>query len=292
MGDGLVVVGGSLGVALYLNLKAGPSIGWGILPGDAPHEARERDYFFALGAWGWGLWAGAGAVALARRVGVPPAIGVGAAALPIALNWSAVDRRHEPAASLARRYATALLGAAPARAVVFAGGDNDSYPAWYAQQALALRGDVTVVTVPLLPAPWYRAELARRHGLVPPADTGAAWPGLAAVLSTIAGAARGAGRAVSATPIVDPAERAAIGAGWRFDGLLYHAAARPGVELDTLAARRHARALAPWRTSEPNTHAGAAARHVFRLLGCPAAVVAAREERGADSLLATVCRLR
>ena len=33
----------SLGVVAILNLRAGPSYGWGILPANALHEARERD---------------------------------------------------------------------------------------------------------------------------------------------------------------------------------------------------------------------------------------------------------
>ncbi|MDF1506512.1 hypothetical protein, partial [Roseisolibacter sp. H3M3-2] len=57
----LLLLAGSLGVAAWLNLKAGPSYGWGVLPDDAPHEARERDYFFAVAWFVWGLWAGLGA---------------------------------------------------------------------------------------------------------------------------------------------------------------------------------------------------------------------------------------
>ncbi|HEY2065107.1 MAG TPA: DUF2723 domain-containing protein, partial [Gemmatimonadaceae bacterium] len=62
---------GTLGVAAYLNLKAGASLGWGVLPDSTPHEARERDYFFVLGFWAWGCLAGYGALALARRRGAP-----------------------------------------------------------------------------------------------------------------------------------------------------------------------------------------------------------------------------
>ena len=54
----------SLGVVIYLNLKAGPSFGAGLLPADAPHEARERDYFFFWLFACWGLWAGFGAIRL------------------------------------------------------------------------------------------------------------------------------------------------------------------------------------------------------------------------------------
>ena len=79
------------------------------------HEARDRDYFFVLGFWAWGIWAGMGAIALARRLrAARGAIGVRVAALPIALNWSAVNRRSEPEASLPREVASALLDRAAA----------------------------------------------------------------------------------------------------------------------------------------------------------------------------------
>ncbi|HEY5218302.1 MAG TPA: DUF2723 domain-containing protein, partial [Gemmatimonadaceae bacterium] len=159
-----LLICGTVGVAVYLNLKAGPSIGAGVLPASAPHEARERDYFFALGFWAWGLWAGYGAVAMARRFRMPAGAGVALAALPIALNWSAVTRRDEPQASVPTRWATALLDATPARGVLLAAGDNDTYPLWYAQEVLGMRRDVRVVTLPLIPAGWYRDELWRRGG--------------------------------------------------------------------------------------------------------------------------------
>ena len=45
---------GSLGVLVYLNLHAGPSLGYGILPANTVREARERDYFFVFAFWAWG----------------------------------------------------------------------------------------------------------------------------------------------------------------------------------------------------------------------------------------------
>jgi len=93
----------SLGVVAYLNLKAGPSIGWTVLPDDAPHEARERDYFFALAFWGWGLLAGYGAVRVAEDATQLPAafstargraaLGLGTTMLPVLLNWRALEQR-------------------------------------------------------------------------------------------------------------------------------------------------------------------------------------------------------
>jgi len=45
----VLLVSGTIGVAVWLNLRAGPSFGVGILPSGTLHEARERDYFFVLG---------------------------------------------------------------------------------------------------------------------------------------------------------------------------------------------------------------------------------------------------
>jgi hypothetical protein len=59
-----------------------------------------------------------------------------------------------------------MLSKVPPSGVFLALGDNDTYPLWYLQQAEGTRRDVTVVTLPLLPAKWYRAELARRYQLL------------------------------------------------------------------------------------------------------------------------------
>ena len=161
----------SLGVVLYLNLKAGPSFGAGILPPNAPHEARERDYFFFWAFICWGLWAGFGAIRLSRRLRAP--LGLFAMVLPFApalLNWTAVDRRTDQVEARARLDEQDMLSRVPPSGVMLAIGDNDTYPLWYLQQVEGTRKDVTVVTVPLLAAKWYRAELARRYKLL---DSGA-----------------------------------------------------------------------------------------------------------------------
>jgi hypothetical protein len=89
----VLLLGASLGLVAYLNFYPGYSLGYGILLADMRHEVRERDYFFVLAFWTWGAWAGIGAVSLARRLGARAAIaGVAVAALPLALNWNAMDR--------------------------------------------------------------------------------------------------------------------------------------------------------------------------------------------------------
>ena len=185
----------TLGVVAYLNMKASPSYGHGFLPPGAKHEARERDYFFALAFVCWGLWAGSGAVSYFRRFGARWGLaGVAVAALPFALNFSAVNRSAMPVATAARDSALRILTGAPAQAVVFAYGDNDTYPVWYVQEVEGIRRDVTPVTVPLLGARWYRAELSRRHGLMDLSQ----WKGADSALAIICRLASEQGRPVVA----------------------------------------------------------------------------------------------
>jgi len=229
VGRGMTVllVSGTIGVALWLNLKAGPSYGVGVLPADAPHEARERDYFFMLGFWAWGLAAGAGLSAMAQQLSVrlPRALTVlpfALAAVPLVANRPVMDRRSEPAATLPRTYARLLLESVPANGVLYTAGDNDSFPLWYLQHVESVRTDVLVVTVPLLGAEWYRAELARRHAMLPTAAV-TSWPGLGVVLEASAARARAGRRPIRVSALLAAADRRLLAptSGWALEGLVY-----------------------------------------------------------------------
>lgn len=217
----LLLLCASFGVVVVLNLRAGPSIGAGVLPADALHEARERDYFFALAFAAAGAWAGLGAVALLKPLASGrgwPALAL--AALPIVLNWRAADRGRRPDANLASTLGEALLESAPRHAVLLLAGDNDSYAVWYQQEVHRLRRDVTPVTLPLLGADWYRAELARRHGLLD-AESVALWRGEEVTAERIATAAAELGRSIATSAAVGSEIRLALGSRWTLRGLVY-----------------------------------------------------------------------
>jgi len=164
-----------------------------------------------LGFWVWGAWAGIGAVALARRAGsqwIP--VGVLAAAAPLVLNAPAADRRAEPERSIALTVAHALLSSAPRDAVLFTGGDNDSFPAWYAQAVEGMRPDVTVVVAPLIGTEWYRAQLARRAALITQADIEPT-RSTAAMIAAVAREARARRRPLAASLMTSAAVRDAVG---------------------------------------------------------------------------------
>jgi hypothetical protein len=204
---GLLLLSGTVGALLYLNLKAGPSFEIPGITDDLPREARDRDYFFIFGFWAWGLWAGFGAVSLARRLRLPAVVGAAAALTPLALNYSSMDRSRLPESRIARSFAVAMLESVPPGGVLFLAADNDTYPLWYAQAVLGVRTDVTPVTVPLLGARWYRRELASRYGL----HSEGPWRGAEEAASRVAADARRLGRPVAASLVFDAAERDRMG---------------------------------------------------------------------------------
>lgn len=295
----LLFICGSLGVIVYLNLKAGRSFGWSFIPEDAKHEARDRDYFFVLGFWAWGIWAGLGAARVAQRTGLPNWVGVALAASPIVLNWSAVNRRSEPEASMAREVALTLLEPLPARAVLFVAGDNDTYPLWYAQVVERLRRDVTVVTLPLLGAPWYVEELRRRWGL---AAIGAGSP--ERVAPEIATAAEAQGRPVAVALTVSPDDRDRLSHSWKVIGIAALADAlghgemtestkdSTVIRVDSASVRDQARRIAAWigpRMVKPQTDP--VHEYYGGVLGCPKLLLAPRSPLVVASL-DSLCNLR
>jgi hypothetical protein len=295
---GTLALAGTFGVAAYLNLKAGASLGWGILPDEAPHEARERDYFFVLGFWTWGCLAGAGAVEIVRRLRAPIPLALLAVALPVAGNWRSADRSREPEASAARRFPRALLDASPRNAVLFLDGDNDSYPLWYLQEVERVRRDVLPVTVPLLPADWYPSEIARRSGL--------RWEGGAVSgahtlseqrAAQIADAAHAAGRPVVASPALPARERALLGRRWVLRGPVYVADsagrdARLRASIDSAAARQWSGQWQPWPRERRSESGDDVARAMMSLLDCPRLADSAHTSSERRDSLEVRCNLR
>jgi len=295
----LLFVCGSLGVIAYLNLKAGRSFAWSFIPEDAKHEARDRDYFFVLGFWAWGIWAGVGAVRIAQLLKMPSWLGVGLAALPIALNWSAVDRRSEPEASLPGKLAHALLEPLPSRAVLFVSGDNDTYPLWYAQVVERVRRDVTVVTLPLLGAEWYTAELQRRWGLT---SNGAGLP--ERVAPQIATAAQVQGRPVAVALTVSAEDRNRLVNDWKVIGLTAIADGGANdisnrltddsivIRIDSSAVAAQAKGIDAWLAGRiPRPQTDPVHEFYARFLGCPKLLLTPRSTAVSASL-DSLCNLR
>lgn len=299
----VLLLSASVGLVIYMNFKAGASFGYGVLPVNLPHEARDRDYFFTLAFLVWGAWAGFGAVALASRVaprGAAP-IGLCVAALPSALNWRAVDRKHMPDASIPRLSAEAFLWSTPRGAVLVTGGDNDSFPIWYVQAVEHVRPDVTVVVAPLLPVEWYRAQLARRHGLLDSADVAAPVYAEREALARVAREVRRLGRPLAVTVTAGATRLDALGGRWTLHGTVFvNASVDSGVRsgalaelVDTAAASAFVRRF-HWTAADTlRDESIDPAPEVFaKVLACPAFALAAVGAAVRPDSLDSPCKFR
>ena len=156
-----------LGLVAYMNFKPGFSLGYDRFPDPNDHEVRERDYFFVVSFVVWGLWAGIGLTALARRwIGARPVFSrplaaavLSVALVPLALNWNAASRRGGKDARLAADFAYDLLNTVPPYGILVTYGDNDTFPLWWAQEVAGIRRDVTIVCLALGQTDWYMRQL-------------------------------------------------------------------------------------------------------------------------------------
>lgn len=153
----------------YLNFKYG--FGQFLELGTAiEREVRHRDYFYIWSFSTLGMWMGLGLVAAwcasattfarGRLLHASPILA--AAFVPLVLNARDASRSGQ---SFTREWARDALASAPPGAVLITGGDNDTFPLWYAQFAEGYRRDVTVIVSSLLGTDWAAWQLARR---IPP----------------------------------------------------------------------------------------------------------------------------
>jgi len=155
-----------LGLVAYMNFKPGFSLGYDHFPRGDDHEVRERDYFFVASFLVWGVWAGIGLAAVARRMMVRlggrarmASLVFALAAIPFTLNFNAASRKHGADARLAGDFAYDLLNTVPPYGVLFTFGDNDTFPVWWAQEVGGIRRDVTVICLALAETDWYMRQM-------------------------------------------------------------------------------------------------------------------------------------
>ena len=160
----------TIALIFYLNFKYGYS--WN--PGEQlVREVRERDYFFIVSYSAWGVWVAMGLATimewfqegLQARVPSPEkrwalvAPVAAFALIPLWTNHLSAPRTGE---TMARDFAHDLLNSLEPYAVIITGGDNDTFPLWYAQEVDHVRQDVTVVVTSLGNINWYLAQAENR----------------------------------------------------------------------------------------------------------------------------------
>jgi hypothetical protein len=163
----------------YLNFKLGASQEQA---SQAPHEVRDRDYFFLWSFSAWGVWASLGLLfvweTLASAFGTetvkvgrdtvtlpkPDGWKLGSpilllAVVPLFANWHWASRAgHRDTAD----FAADLLNSVEPYGVLVTVGDNDTFPLWYAQAVEGIRQDVVIANTSLLNTDWYVRQIIRR----------------------------------------------------------------------------------------------------------------------------------
>ena len=145
------------GVALVLYLNS------------PPVEPRERDYIYVGSFYAFAMWIGFGVMGIARflaqfvknKKAVPILATTIALIVPIVMaveGWDDHDRSNRYfSVDSAKNF---LASCAP-NAILFTGGDNDTFPLWYAQEVEGFRTDVRVIVLSYFNTDWYIEQMTR-----------------------------------------------------------------------------------------------------------------------------------
>ncbi|WP_138476460.1 glycosyltransferase family 117 protein [Dyadobacter bucti] len=146
------------GVALVIYLNSPPS------------EPRERDYIYVGSYYIFCMWIGFGVLTIAgglrkiiktenMQVAFATTLSLCVPVMMVAKGWDNQDRSNRyHSVDFARNI---LSGCAP-NAILFTGGDNDTFPLWYVQEVEGFRKDVRVCVQTFLGTDWYIRQLKRK----------------------------------------------------------------------------------------------------------------------------------
>lgn len=135
-----------------------------------PVEPRERDYIYVGSFYAFAMWIGFGVIGISEWTRKfiqnntlrPIAATALCMIVPILMGAKGWDNHNR-----SNRYHSidqaknTLMSCAP-NAVLFTGGDNDTFPLWYVQDVEGFRTDVRVVVLSYLSTDWYIEQLKRK----------------------------------------------------------------------------------------------------------------------------------
>lgn len=132
-----------------------------------PVEPRERDYIYVGSFYAFAIWIGIGVMALAHWIAklnknlaiagiIATLITFPVPVLLASQNWDDHNRQGRYfSVDSARNF---LASCAP-NAILFTGGDNDTFPLWYVQEVEGFRTDVRVVVLSYFETDWYLEQM-------------------------------------------------------------------------------------------------------------------------------------
>ncbi len=136
-----------------------------------PTEPRERDYIYAGSYYAFAFWIGFSVIAIVSMINkatknmkvsaiAATLIGLSAPALMAQQGWDDHDRSDR---FFSVDSAINYLESCAPNAILFTGGDNDTFPLWYAQEVEGVRTDVRVVVLSYYNTDWYIEQSLEQH---------------------------------------------------------------------------------------------------------------------------------
>jgi hypothetical protein len=135
-----------------------------------PTEPRERDYIYVGSFYIFCIWIGFGVISVAdgiskfiqnasTRAGVATALCL---VVPVIMGTKGWDNHNRAHRYHSVDFAKNLLNSCAPNAILFTGGDNDTFPLWYVQEVEGFRTDVRVCNLSLLGTDWYIDQMKRK----------------------------------------------------------------------------------------------------------------------------------
>lgn len=147
-----------LGVAIVVYLNSPPT------------EPRERDYIYAGSYYAYAFWIGLAVIGIYEvlkaifkkgkvAVVIATLIGLSAPTLMAAEGWDDHNRSNR---FFSVDSASNYLNSCAPQAVIYTGGDNDTFPLWYAQEVEGIRTDMRAVVLSYYNTDWYIEQTMRK----------------------------------------------------------------------------------------------------------------------------------
>ncbi|MGB0523855.1 MAG: DUF2723 domain-containing protein [Flammeovirgaceae bacterium] len=142
-----------LGLVLYLN--------------SPPVEPRERDYIYVGSFYAFCIWIGfsvLGIYNMLKSLGSKGAIAATliCATAPALMGINGWDNHNRSNRFHSIDQARNTLESCAPNAILFTGGDNDTFPLWYVQEVEGFRTDVRVVVMSYFSTDWYIHQMRRQ----------------------------------------------------------------------------------------------------------------------------------
>lgn len=130
-----------------------------------PNEPRERDYIYVGSYVAYCIWIGMGAMWLGSLLEERKYQFIAGFLLVIPAwmayqNWDDHDRTDR---TFQTQYTRSILESCEENAILFTGGDNDTFPLWYLQDVEGVRTDLRVKVLSYFNADWYIDQLSRPY---------------------------------------------------------------------------------------------------------------------------------